>query len=134
MSLSSVFSQFADKAQSAFNPSSAAGKQPSANQAAAQGGHRSHALETLQHQIRAFGQQYTNTTPVQRIITAEKGVALDVDSLARSSKAQSKELYSWGQEEAVDLKDGECDRCRYHIFGHRSRNLAWRGVRYCASQ
>lgn len=43
---------------------------------------------------------------MQRIITAEKGVALDFDSIGRDSKAQSKELYTWGQTEAEDLKDG----------------------------
>lgn len=121
MSVSSFFSQIADKAQSAINqtplaahrPGASTGvaQQPSANQAAAQGGNRSHALESLQYQLRNIGQQYTNTTPLQRIITTEKGVALDVDSLARDAKAQSKELYTWGQAEDPDLKDGERDRC-----------------------
>ncbi|KAG6336939.1 hypothetical protein ID866_2133 [Astraeus odoratus] len=116
MPVSSFFSQIADKAQNALNQtplaahlpgaSSGGSDQPSANQAAAQGGHRSLALESLHYQIRSIGQQYTNATPVQRIITTEKGVALDLDSLARDAKAQSKELYTWGQEEDADLKDG----------------------------
>lgn len=49
----------------------------------------------------------STTSPVQKIITAEKGIALNLDNLSRDSKAQSKELYTWGQSEADDLKDGE---------------------------
>jgi hypothetical protein len=48
-----------------------------------------------------------STSPVQKVITAEKGVAIDFDSVSRDSKAQSKELYTWGQSEAEDLKDGK---------------------------
>lgn len=48
----------------------------------------------------------SSTTPVQKIITVEKGVALDFDNVARDSKAQSKELYTWGQSETEDLRDG----------------------------
>jgi hypothetical protein len=119
MSVSSFLSSFADKAQSAINQTPLAGHIPgttcatdqqSANHAAAQGGPRSVTLETLQHQIRSIGQQYTNTTPVQRIITSEKGVAIDCDALARDAKAQSKELYTWGQTQAEDLKDGKPQR------------------------
>ncbi|KAJ7254044.1 Eisosome component PIL1-domain-containing protein [Mycena haematopus] len=77
--------------------------------------HDSHALDSLQHQLRSFGQQYSTTTPVQRIITVEKGVAIDFDSLARNAKAQSKELYTWGQAEAEDLKD-VTDRLAYINF------------------
>ncbi|KIO08221.1 hypothetical protein M404DRAFT_997147 [Pisolithus tinctorius Marx 270] len=126
MSFSGFFSQIADKAQSAINQSplaghvpgasSGGGEQPSANQAAAQGGGtRSHTLETLQFQLRNIGQQYTNTTPIQRIITTEKGVALDLDSLARDAKAQSKELYTWGQGDEADLRD-VTDRLAYLNF------------------
>jgi len=121
MSVSSFLSSFADKAQCAINQTPLAGhipgttsptNQPSANQAAAQGGNRSVTLEALQHQIRSIGQQYTNTTPVQKIITSEKGVAIDCDALARDAKAQSKELYTWGQTQSEDLKDGEQVRPR----------------------
>jgi len=64
----------ADKAQSAINASPLAGKiphtgprpaspdaanQPPANEAAAQGGQRSHALEALSYQFRAFRQEYS---------------------------------------------------------------------------
>ncbi|KAJ2913389.1 hypothetical protein MD484_g7027, partial [Candolleomyces efflorescens] len=129
----SFFSSLADKAQSAINASPLAGKipvphgssaprppspdpssQPPANQAAAQGGGRSHALDSLSYQFRAFQQQYS-TSPAQKIITAEKGLALDYDNVARESKAQSKELYTWGQTEADDLKD-VTDRLAYLNF------------------
>ena len=36
----------------------------------------------------------------------EKSVAIDFDAISRDAKAQSKELYTWGQSESVDLKDG----------------------------
>ncbi|KAF9453756.1 hypothetical protein P691DRAFT_657438 [Macrolepiota fuliginosa MF-IS2] len=129
MPVPGFLASFADKAQSAINASPLAAhlpshnrpnspdtpSQPSANQAAGQGGHRSHALESLSHQIRSLGQQYSATTPVQKIITAEKGVALDLDSVSRNSKAQSKELYTWGQNETEDLKD-VTDRLAYLNF------------------
>ena len=31
---------------------------------------------------------------------------MDFDNVSRDSKAQSKELYTWGQTESEDLKDG----------------------------
>lgn len=43
---------------------------------------------------------------MQRIITLEKGLAIGFDGVARDAKAQSKELYTWGQTELEDLKDG----------------------------
>jgi len=49
----------------------------------------------------------SSTGPVQKIITIEKGVALDFDGVNRDSQAQSKELYLWGQGEDVDIKDGK---------------------------
>lgn len=49
---------------------------------------------------------YRSASTVQKIITTEKGVAIDFDSISRDSKAQSKELYTWGQSEAEDIKDG----------------------------
>lgn len=69
MPVPSFLATFADKAQSAINASPLAGytlpstghdsaAQPSANEAAAQGGYKSHTLGSLQNQIRAFGQQY----------------------------------------------------------------------------
>ncbi|KAF9242879.1 Eisosome component PIL1-domain-containing protein [Melanogaster broomeanus] len=124
MPVPSFLSSFADKAQSAINQTPLAGHlpgttsasdQPSANQAATQGGHRSLALESIQYQLRNLGQQYTATTPIQRIITLEKGVALDCDALARDAKAQSKDLYTWGQDEDADLRD-VTDRLAYLNF------------------
>jgi hypothetical protein len=47
-----------------------------------------------------------SASPVQKIITTEKGIAIDFDGVSRDSKTQSKELYTWGQGEAADLKDG----------------------------
>lgn len=40
------------------------------------------------------------------MITISKGVAIDFDSVSRDAKSQSKELYTWGQSEPADLKDG----------------------------
>ncbi|KAF5377644.1 hypothetical protein D9615_005351 [Tricholomella constricta] len=128
MPVSSFLASFADKAQSAINasplaahlpgarptsPDSAA--QPSANDAAAQGSQKSHTLGAIQNHLRAFGQQYASTTPVQKIITVEKGIAIDFDSVSRDAKSQSKELYTWGQTEPEDLKD-VTDRLAYLNF------------------
>ncbi|KAF9044777.1 hypothetical protein BDZ89DRAFT_979852 [Hymenopellis radicata] len=128
MPVPGFITSFTDKAQNAINASPLAshlpgGKrpnspdaasQPSANEAAG-GGYKSHTFESIQHQLRAFGQQYSSTTPVQKIITTEKGVAIDFDSVSRDSKAQSKELYTWGQSELDDLKD-VTDRLAYLNF------------------
>lgn len=76
MPVPGFLASIADKAQSAINASPLAGHlpnvgghgrpvspdastQPSANEAAAQGGHRSHAFESLQYQLRSFQQQYS---------------------------------------------------------------------------
>ncbi|KAJ7070970.1 Eisosome component PIL1-domain-containing protein [Mycena amicta] len=76
----------------------------------------SHALDSIHHQLRSLGQQYSSsTTPVQRIITVQRGVALDLDSLSRDCKAHSKELYTFGQAEAEDIKD-VTDRLAYMSF------------------
>ncbi|KAL0580391.1 lipid-binding protein [Marasmius crinis-equi] len=135
MPVPGFLSSFADKAQTALqssplgphlpghgrptSPDSAA--QPSANDAAqAQGGgHKSHAFEAFSHGFRSLQQQYGSATPVQKIITTEKGVAIDFDSVSRDSKAQSKELYTWGQNELDDLKD-VTDRLAYLNFVHGS--------------
>ncbi|EPQ60760.1 hypothetical protein GLOTRDRAFT_113303 [Gloeophyllum trabeum ATCC 11539] len=135
--MSGFLSSIADRAQSAIQSSSLAqhipgsyGRptSPGAADHSAEGKtpRRSHALEAIQHQIRAFGQQYSSsTTPVQRIITAEKGVALDIDSLSRDAKGQSKELYMWGQKEDQDVKD-VTDRLAYlnFVLGGLSDTLA----------
>ena len=48
----------------------------------------------------------SSVTPVQRIITTQKGIALDYDGLAGDTQAHSKELYMWGQSEEADIRDG----------------------------
>lgn len=48
----------------------------------------------------------SSVSPVQKIITTEKGVAIDLDSLSRDTHAHSKEMYTWGQNEEADIKDG----------------------------
>lgn len=69
--MAALFQNLQEKAQQAINASPLAGHipgtarasspdgQPSANQAAATGGSRNYTLESLQHQIRLFGQQYS---------------------------------------------------------------------------
>ena len=74
MPVPSFFSSLADKAQDAINasplaahlpsgvarpPSPDSASQPTANQAAAQGGAKSHTLESLQYQFRSLQQQYS---------------------------------------------------------------------------
>ncbi|TFK77040.1 hypothetical protein BDN72DRAFT_866840 [Pluteus cervinus] len=136
MPVPSFLTGFADKAQSVIQATPLAGHlpghypgprpgspdaalQPSANEAAAQGsqgGVKSHALEAIQYQLRTLGQQYgSGVSPIQRIITAEKGVSIDFDSVSHDSKSQSKELYTWGQAESEDLKD-VTDRLAYLNF------------------
>ena len=46
----------------------------------------------------------------------EKSVAIDFDSISRDAKAQSKELYTWGQAESADLKDGKCSFARFGLL------------------
>jgi hypothetical protein len=58
----------------------------------------------------------SSATPVQKIITAEKGVTLDIESLSRDSQIQSKELYQWGQKEDSDVKDGWYSNDRAFVF------------------
>ncbi|EMD42209.1 hypothetical protein CERSUDRAFT_42326 [Gelatoporia subvermispora B] len=108
--MTSFFSSLADKAQSALKDTPLGQHLPGAQNADAgkdgQGGLlKSHTFETIQHQFRTIQQQYSSTTPVQRIITAQKGVALDFDGVARDTHAHSKELYLWSQHEREDLKD-----------------------------
>ncbi|EIW64415.1 uncharacterized protein TRAVEDRAFT_139192 [Trametes versicolor FP-101664 SS1] len=105
-----LFSSLADKAQSAIN-ATPLGRSSSSNdgsgQTSSSGGIRkSHAFESFHHQLRSFQQQYSSSvTPVQKIITAQKGLALDFDNVGRDAHAHSKELYTWGQAEYDDLKD-----------------------------
>ncbi|KAF9069102.1 hypothetical protein BDP27DRAFT_1421299 [Rhodocollybia butyracea] len=117
MPVPGFISSFADKAQSAIAehlPSGHRSDSTQINSASTLG--KNPTFEVLQHQLRSLGQQYgTGATPVQKIITSAKGVAIDLDSLSRDQKAQSKELYTWGQGEEEDLKDVS-DRLAYLNF------------------
>ncbi|KAI0936583.1 hypothetical protein AcW1_000782 [Taiwanofungus camphoratus] len=113
--MSNFFSSITEKAQSALNSSPIAQHLPAgmkgqtANNSAEgeQGGIlKSHAFESIHQQLRTFQQQYSSSvSPVQKIITTEKGVAIDLDSLSRDTHAHSKEMYTWGQNEEADIKD-----------------------------
>ncbi|CAL1695403.1 unnamed protein product [Somion occarium] len=113
--MSSFFSSIANKAQSALNntplaqhiPGSSHGAGTSGESGGSGGSNRySHTLESIHHQLRTFQQQYSSsTTPAQKIITTQKGVALDLDNVSRDAQANSKEIYLWGQQETDDLKD-----------------------------
>ncbi|CDO76633.1 hypothetical protein BN946_scf184868.g47 [Trametes cinnabarina] len=107
-----LFSSLTDKAQSALNstPFGRSGQGSdggSSGQSSGSGGIlKSHAFESIQHQLRTFQQQYSSSvSPVQKIITAEKGVAIDFDGVGHDARAFSKELYTWGQNEDEDIKD-----------------------------
>ncbi|RPD81999.1 hypothetical protein L226DRAFT_528211 [Lentinus tigrinus ALCF2SS1-7] len=102
-----LFSSLADKAQSALGRTGTGGQGEGASGQSGSGGIlKSHAFESIHHQLRSFQQQYSSsTTPVQKIITSQKGIALDFDSVSRDSHANSKEMYMWGQAEDDDLKD-----------------------------
>ncbi|KAL5535615.1 LSP1 [Sanghuangporus sanghuang] len=140
--MSSFFSSLATKAQSAYEQSplssqvshlqsklqkqqehggadSAEPQQPTENQSAAQGGigAKSQVLGNITYQFRNLQMQYATVSPVQRIITSQKGVVLDFESVAKDAKSQSKELYMWGQGQDDDLKD-VTDRLAYLNFVH----------------
>jgi len=113
VTMTSFFQSLADKAQSAINASplgSLTQQNPGGSAA-----NRSHALDSISNQLRVISQQYSVTTPVQKVITAEKSVALDFNSAARDTQYQSKELFSWGKNESDDLKD-VTDRLAYVNF------------------
>ncbi|KAJ3480863.1 hypothetical protein NLI96_g8055 [Meripilus lineatus] len=124
----SFLSHLADKAQSALSgtplaqhlpagrPSSDAGSQ---GESQSQGGGytKSHAFENITHQFRTIQQQYSSVSPVQKIITSQKGVSIDHDSLARDLHAHSKELYMWGQNEGDDIRD-VTDRLGWLTYNH----------------
>ena len=67
---------------------------------------KSSTFAAINHQFRTLRQQYGDSTPYQRLITTSKGVVMDLDNIAKDVKANSKELYMWGQTESDDLKDG----------------------------
>lgn len=70
--------------------------------------YKSSGLAALNHQFRTLRQQYGDSTPYQRLVTTSKGLVLDYDNVAKDAKANSKELFMWGQTESDDLKDGGC--------------------------
>ncbi|KZT72730.1 hypothetical protein DAEQUDRAFT_684925 [Daedalea quercina L-15889] len=124
--MSDFLSQLKDKAQSALSSAQSGLTGPQG--ASGQGGGilKSHAFESIHHQLRNFQQQYSSSvTPVQRIITTQKGIALDYDGLAGDIQAHSKELYMWGQSEDADIKD-VTDRLGWINFveGALTRTLA----------
>ncbi|KAI0094631.1 Eisosome component PIL1-domain-containing protein [Irpex rosettiformis] len=108
--MSSLFASLKEKAQSASNQLAGSFNRPESPQGSQAGGlaglTKSHAFESLHHQLRTFQQQYSSsTTPVQKIITTTKGIAIDFDNVSRDSQTHSKELYFWGQAENDDIKD-----------------------------
>jgi hypothetical protein len=115
MPVPGFLTSFADKAQNALNqspisqhiPASLTGSSPQApsHGAPSTSTDRNYTLEQIQHQFRQLQQNYSTTSPLQKIITAEKGVALDYATLSRDAQSQSKELYLWGQQEQPDVKD-----------------------------
>jgi len=118
-------SSFIDQAQNAVQSSPLANKIPLGHHRPASPGaqntttsptssttHKSSTLAALNHQFRTLRQQYGDSTPYQRLVTTSKGIVMDYDNVARDAKANSKELYMWGQGETDDLKDGGCTSLR----------------------
>ena len=98
----------ADKAQTAIQSTPLAQTRSREQQSGSSSGRGSYAFsESINHQLRTLKQQYGNTSPLQKIITSAKGIAIDYDNVSRDTKATSKEFYLWGQAEAEDLKDGK---------------------------
>lgn len=58
----------------------------------------------------------STTSPLQKIVTAEKGVALDFQGVSSDIQSQSKELYLWGQREQADVKDGWYSNDNLYFF------------------
>ena len=79
----------------------------------------------------------SSTTPVQKIVTSAKGVALDFDAVSRDLQAHSKEVYLWGQTESSDIKDGASfelivTRVMYLLRPHQSPIVLDGSVTYTA--
>jgi hypothetical protein len=121
MPVPGFLTSFADKAQSAINSSPLGPHLPTAHpnqsssDASQSASYKSHTLESISNQLRVISYQYSSASPVQKIITAEKSVVLDFDSVSRNSKYQSRELHAWGQTEPEDIKD-VTDRLAYLNF------------------
>ncbi|KAF9650497.1 hypothetical protein BDM02DRAFT_3112007 [Thelephora ganbajun] len=117
-------SSIIDQAQNAVQSSPLANKIPLGHHRPASPGttgssssatHKSSTLAALNHQFRTLRQQYSDSTPYQRMITTSKGIIMDYDNVGRDAKANSKELYMWGQTETEDLRD-VTDRLAYFQF------------------
>ena len=113
----SFLSSFIDQAQSAVKSSPLANKlplgqnrpaSPGAQDSSSSSSHtrKSQTFAAINHQFRTLKEQYGDSTPYQRLITTSKGVIIDFENVAKDAKANSKELYAWGQTETDDLKDG----------------------------
>lgn len=114
--MSGILSSFIDQAQNAVQSSPLANKLPfgqhrpaspgAQDSSAGSHGRKSQTLAALNHQFRTLKEQYGDSTPYQRMITTSKGIIIDFENVAKDAKANSKELYTWGQTESDDLKDG----------------------------
>ncbi len=49
----------------------------------------------------------SGATTLQKLVTSQKSVVIDLDTLSRDIKVQSKELFTVGQSEVEDVKDGD---------------------------
>lgn len=113
-------SDFVDQAQNAIQASPLANKLPLGQHRPASPGSQessrtrgSGTLAVLNHQFRTLKEQYSDSSPYQRMITTSKGIIMDFENVAKDSKANSKELYTWGQTETDDIKDGMPESMRY---------------------
>jgi hypothetical protein len=129
MPVPGFLTSFADKAQTALKDSPLSQHLPSSLTGApatdSGSNQKNVTLGQIQHQLRQLQQNYSTTGPVQKIITQEKGIAIDFESLSRDSQAQSKELFTWGQHEQSDVKDVS-DRLGFlnYVVGSLSGSLA----------
>ena len=121
MPVPGFLASIADKAQNAINTSPLGSLTQQSSDGSS--GHR-HTLDNISNQLRVISQQYSYvvlllhnrtphialcsvTSPIQKVITTEKSVALDSETLSRDAKYQSKELFTWGRNESEDLKDSK---------------------------
>ena len=125
--MSKYLSSFIDQAQNAVQSSPLANKLPIGHHRPASPGtqgatttssssadpRKSSALAALNHQFRTLKEQYGDSTPYQRMITTSKGIVMDFDNVSKNAKANSKELYMWGQTETEDIKDSESRSLKY---------------------
>ena len=87
-------------------PSSPGTQDPNTTSSTSSNIRTSSTFAAINHQFRTLKEQYGDSTPYQRMITTSKGVIIDYENLAKDAKANGKELYTWGQTETDDLKDG----------------------------